>query len=734
MRNKAIRSIMILQFALLAFVTSTLSQYYSVDEIKGPVCVVRDSVTGRAVSVSPEISRFNVVITDGLANITLTQLFVNPFSRVNDIVYVFPLPHDGAVHAMSMEYNDMIYNAEIYEKTNAQQIYDSIKVIGGIAALLLQDRPNVFQQRLANIPKGDTAYIRIKVSVPLKYDNGAWELAIPTMVGERFESENSSSVPSSGQLWNPPEDRGGQSLQMNVLLQTGYPISDLNSPSHPLSITQLSAPSNDLVERHVISSEETFSMPYNQSVLLHSAQTYPNRDFVLRFSRAQSGQDFSLASFYDYPKEKGYFSLNCFPDDTLFSGQRPDLEIVLLIDISGSQSGWPLEKEKEIALNILSRLKTTDRLAVLSFNDYTVWGYGDKEPLFVTDANILKAKEFIQGLSVSGGTNLLNGVREALSATSTTEHSRYYVFLTDGFITNETAIFDEIKNHPTKPVVFTFGAGNNLNRYFLEQSALVGNGFASEIMQYQDVNPIVGNAWVKIESPQLKNVLLTISGSDVNDLLAPSGTSLYIGRPITIYGTYTTPGLRTVTVSGYRDGNLIEYSKTLSLADSLNCNTAIPKIWAKQKIEQLSIDEGITTENKNSIISISIKHQILSKYTAFLAFNPVSIKDGESIKDNFTRTNPAIIDRTSVISKLHLIVGKGYLQLNVPDGEEIVFVQIFDLKGRLIFSLKQKQLLSGHLIRWNGILADGSRLRYGKYIVKIKTTRRSFSMPIFWSN
>jgi len=51
----------------------------------------------------------------------------------------------------------------------------------------------------------------------------------------------------------------------------------------------------------------------------------------------------------------GYFYGLVFPDTSLFGGSRPKLDIVLLVDVSGSQSGWPLAKEKEIANAVLGK-------------------------------------------------------------------------------------------------------------------------------------------------------------------------------------------------------------------------------------------------------------------------------------------------------------------------------------------------------------------------------------------
>jgi hypothetical protein len=87
---------------LLWFAAAFSADAIPLDKVRGPMCIVRDTVTGITLPMSPENSQYNVIITDGLAHIRLTQLFVNHFKNVNDIVYVFPLPHEGSVHAMSM--------------------------------------------------------------------------------------------------------------------------------------------------------------------------------------------------------------------------------------------------------------------------------------------------------------------------------------------------------------------------------------------------------------------------------------------------------------------------------------------------------------------------------------------------------------------------------------------------------------------------------------------------------
>ena len=724
------KSLLVAAVLTLFFAVAVKAQSLAIpaDSVKGPMCVVLDTVKKIALPLSPTVSTYNVIVTDGLAQITLTQKFVNDYGVIKDLVYVFPLPHEAAVHGMTMEYRDSIYVAKIFEKQEAQQIYDSIVKKGGTAALLLQDRPNVFQQRLANIAYHDSAFVQIKLTMPLSYNNGVYELAIPTMVSERYQSAGATPVPSSGRLWNPPPDRDGQSLQMNVLIQTGFPIAQLQSPTHPLVVSAFEAVRTDLEKRHVIEKTTVMDMPYASGAMLTQATTYPNKDFVLRFSRVAANVDFTMASYFDTTLGMGYFFGMVFPDTSLFGGSRPKLDIVLLIDVSGSQSGWPLAKEKEIAGVVLGKLNPTDRISVLSFSDQVYWCFGSGQSVDATAANIQKAKDFVSGLSVVGGTNLLAGVQSALSVAKPADASRFFIFLTDGNITNESDILDAIKNHPSTPTVFTFGAGNNLNRYFLDESAKVGNGFSTEITENEAVDAPVNSAWNKIESPQLRNIAITCEGLDQAKLLMPSGALLFKGCPVELCGVYSKGGGHLVTITGQKDTGTVTLSKEIVLAAGPTASSMIPQVWARQYIEKLRIDEGTTTKNKATIIEISKTYQVLSDYTAFLAINPVAATDANSIQKYVPALTKVEADGLAAFS---IRIDRGLLTLKMPGGVFIREVAVYDLFGRCVFRKQISSLSCGRFL-WDGMLVNGMKLPKGHFIVKIMTTRGIITRTMVW--
>src|SRR5690606_4986675 len=110
---------------------------------------------------------------------------------------------------------------------------------GGQASLLLQERPNIFMQRIANMGPGETAYVEIRLSMPLKYADGELELAFPTRIGPRYSSGAAKLAADTPSPWNPPEERSGPEFQFNVLVQSGLELASIHSPTHPIDVETL---------------------------------------------------------------------------------------------------------------------------------------------------------------------------------------------------------------------------------------------------------------------------------------------------------------------------------------------------------------------------------------------------------------------------------------------------------------------------------------------------------------
>src|SRR5205807_9022718 len=133
----------------------------------------------RHTAIKTEISGF-------VARISVTQEFENVLPNAIEAIYVFPLPQDSAVDGMTMRVGDREIRAVIHERDEARKIYEAARNTGHTAALLDQERPNIFTQSVANIPPNSKVEVTLSVIELLKYEAGTYEFAFPLVVSPRY--------------------------------------------------------------------------------------------------------------------------------------------------------------------------------------------------------------------------------------------------------------------------------------------------------------------------------------------------------------------------------------------------------------------------------------------------------------------------------------------------------------------------------------------------------------------
>src|SRR4029079_10730515 len=96
-------------------------------------------------------------------------------------------------------------------------------------------------------------------------------------------------------------------------------------------------------------------------------------------------------------------------------------------------------------------------------------------PVPATQANLEKAKAFLDTYQGGGGTEMMKAIKASLDPSDAQDHLRIVCFMTDGFVGNEEKIIGEVQRHPNARV-FSFGIGSSVNRYLLDKMAEAGKG------------------------------------------------------------------------------------------------------------------------------------------------------------------------------------------------------------------------------------------------------------------
>ena len=309
-----------------------------------------------------EHTAVDAAIAGYIGTVQVNQRFANPFDTKIEAVYLFPLPEKAAVSEFLMTIGDRTIRGILREKEEAEAIYRQARAQGYRASLLVQRRPNIFEQKVANIEPGNAIEVDITYFHTLAYQDGWYSFVFPTVVGPRYNppghTDPIAALPRGGKTASPevtgaveylaPTERTGHDLGITVRLDAGVEIEELNS-THEI----------------VVDREESGST----TVRLANETTIPNRDFVLDFRVAGETVKSNLLTYRDPETGDGYFTLMVIPPRDAAAIARRPMELVFVIDCSGSMSGRPLEQAREAVATALARLEPEDTFQIIRFSD-----------------------------------------------------------------------------------------------------------------------------------------------------------------------------------------------------------------------------------------------------------------------------------------------------------------------------------------------------------------------------
>ncbi|MCE9535624.1 MAG: marine proteobacterial sortase target protein, partial [Nitrospirae bacterium] len=127
-----------------------------------------------------------ITVTGVIARAVVSQEFTNPGKDWAEGIYVFPLPETAAVDHLRMKVGERIIEGQIKERGEAKKVYEQAKQEGKRASLVEQERPNIFTTSIANIAPHDHITIEIEYQETVRFDQGAFSLRFPMVVGPRY--------------------------------------------------------------------------------------------------------------------------------------------------------------------------------------------------------------------------------------------------------------------------------------------------------------------------------------------------------------------------------------------------------------------------------------------------------------------------------------------------------------------------------------------------------------------
>jgi len=545
-----------------------------------------------------------------VGSVEVVQQFHNPYSSKIEAVYVFPLPHNAAVNEFIMTIDERRIRGIIRERKEAEEIYQEAKRQGYVASLLTEERPNIFTQSVANIEPGREIDVTIKYFHTLDYADGWYEFVFPMVVGPRFNPPGMThgigaaargSAGVSGQKtevqYLKPGERSGHDISLRLEVDAGVAIEEFQCRTHEVSHESQAS--------------------HQLTVALQPHDNIPNRDFVLRYRVAGERIKSSLLTHRD--ERGGYFTLMLYPPKELGKLARQPLEVVFVLDCSGSMSGRPIAQAKAAVERGLRLMRPEDSFQIINFS-LSARQLGPA-PLAATPENIQRALQYLSSLEGEGGTMMIEGIKAALDFPHDPNRLRFVCFLTDGYIGNEAEILGEIHQRLGPSRIFSFGIGSTVNRYLIDHMGKAGRGAVAYLGSRDEAARVMEDFFERISHPGLTDIAVDWGGMLVSEVFPRRIPDLFVGRPVILTGRFSGEGNSHVRVSGKVAGERVEFTVPADSSDGSATHRALPSVWARMKIADLA-DESTFAPNAElpeQIKRVALDFGVMSAFTAFVA-------------------------------------------------------------------------------------------------------------------
>ena len=580
-----------------------------------------------------------------VATTTVRQTYRNTHAVGIEATYIFPLPDRAGVTAFTADLAGRRVEGELRERGEARREYDEAITAGHRAAIAEEERSGVFTTRVGNLQPGEDAVITLTLTGPLAVDDGVAEFRFPLVVAPRYiagqrgdwlpvgagTAPDTDAVPDASRI-TPPVLLPGLDSPVRLALRArlsglGLTPDAIASSLHAVAVT-------DDGDGAV-------------TVALHPGERL-NRDVVLRFGvAAEVTAAIAVVTPDEDDPTAGTWQVTVVPPLAGGAAAR-GRDVVVVLDRSGSMGGWKMVAARRAAARVIDSLGVRDRFAVLAFDSVTERPPGLTSLAPATDRVRWAAVEWLARLEARGGTEMLDPVRAAATllagAGSPDEgegegagldesgRDRFLILVTDGQVGAEDQILAAVAALTGRTRIFTLGIDQAVNAGFLRRLAAAGAGRCELVESEGRLDEVMTSLHRRI-SPPVETGLRVESATAGCELTAGETAperdpDLFPGAPCTLSGRWqgtAPPAEVTLTVLG--DGGFRE-QVTVAAAEP---DRAVRTCWARARVRDLedryAAGHG-DTALADQITAMSLRHGVLSRFTAFVAVDRTRHADG----------------------------------------------------------------------------------------------------------
>jgi Ca-activated chloride channel family protein len=540
------------------------------------------------------------------ARVSIAHRYVNREPVPIEATYLFPLDESAAVCGFEAVVDGTLVIGEVQEREKAFEAYDDAMGQGHGAFLLDEERPDVFQASVGNLPPGKEVLVRITYVTELGVEGRRLRFTIPTTVSPRYapaEDRQGTGRPDSETLNPPVAWAVSYGLDLSVRLSLPGGITAVESPSHPISVALGDACA-------------TVSLTHARAAL--------DRDFVLSVEAA--GVDAPQAWIERGDGETEAIAVGFIPQ---FSpAQQSPTEIIFVVDRSGSMEGTSIDEVRKALQLCLRSMIPGCRFNVVGFGSTHRSLFPESRPY--DQASLVEASAHVAALGADlGGTEILPALEFALLRPPAEGLARQIVVLTDGEVTNTDAVLTLARTHAGGARIFTLGIGAGASHHLVRGLARAGRGSAEFIYPGERIEPKVLRLFERLLSPVLGGVHLEWTGARV--VQAPRDVpTVFAGSRLVVYAFTNGTRPSAVRLAAASPAGPVNYEISLRGVPIVE-GRAVATLAARARIRELEeggewLTAGGSRQRerqrsgvRDEIVALSVRYGLISRETSFVA-------------------------------------------------------------------------------------------------------------------
>ncbi|CAG8629851.1 15003_t:CDS:2, partial [Acaulospora morrowiae] len=317
---------------------------------------------------------------------------------------------------------------------------------------------DVFQCTVGNIASGQTVVIKITYVTELKHDAESEQIrfVLPTAIAPRY-GDNTSIQESISY-----SSTTSYHLDLNVTCRMTSSIQAIESPSHHIS-TEVNIDGDPKVAKITLAEDVTFL----------------EKDFILVVKSLDLDAPRAFVE-YNSTTETNCIMLTLVPK---FALNETLVELIFIIDRSGSMNGEPIQKAAQTLQLLLRSLPEGCYFNVVSFGSHHDSLFPQSQ--LYSEVTLTRALDHAKSMEANyGGTEIYNPLKWAF------ENSRFDMqtsvfLLTDGEVWDVGTLVELIRTNIEQKKdnlrLFSIGIGNSVSHNLVESVARAGKGYAQYV-------------------------------------------------------------------------------------------------------------------------------------------------------------------------------------------------------------------------------------------------------------